>query len=589
MQIWLFSTSSAFIEQVERALGSSNDELTVISRLPAFSALETTPPDILIVEIPNPHAAENMIKQAQSLRPVVLLGILPPDTDPLLMKLVDNGLDAFLIKPTTENVLSVKLKKILRLRKLKASHENHGRLVKEQLKFYNTLPLGIFELSGQDEILWCNGIAELMFGFSKDELRGSLIQKILPQISEPTTRKSFLLRGNEVKGLHKKGEELIVKVTCSEAAIGTEGASHVLLIENVSSQRSTEAALYDMEARANAILESTISGIITINEHGVIESFNPAAAKIFNYSPEEVIGQNIRMLMPDPYKREHDLYLNNYHSTGIRKIIGIGREVQGLRRDGSVFPMELAVNEVVLKNRRIYSGIVRDITKQRQLEKEILQISEQERRNIGQDLHDGLGQMLTALSLMADNLAMKLEREKNPLTNEAQKIVRHLEEADTFARFLARGLVPVQLEAYGLASALERLCHQAEQIFRIKCFFEVFGEYDTYTDPSAIHLYRIVQEAISNAVKHGKASQVHVELAVGSDQLRLRIKDNGSGFYPHESTQRGMGVHIMNYRARLIGGTLDIRNSSKGGTIITCTQPLGTGVLKLENSPSPPN
>ncbi|HRK75427.1 MAG TPA: ATP-binding protein, partial [Rhodothermales bacterium] len=105
---------------------------------------------------------------------------------------------------------------------------------------------------------------------------------------------------------------------------------------------------------------------------------------------------------------------------------------------------------------------------------------------------------------------------------------------------------------------------------------------DTYTDPSAIHLYRIVQEAISNAVKHGKASQVHVELAVGSDQLRLRIKDNGTGFFPALNKPRGMGVHIMNYRARLIGGTLDIRNSSKGGTIITCTQPLGTGLLHLE-------
>ncbi|MBL7978810.1 MAG: PAS domain S-box protein [Bacteroidetes Order II. Incertae sedis bacterium] len=582
MQIWLFSTTSGFIEQVERSLGSAADELKVISRLPSYAALEGAPPDILIIEIPNTQAAEGIIRQAQALRPVVMLGILPPDTDQMLANLVDFGLDAFLIKPTTENMLRVKLKKILRLRKLKEVQLDRERLVKEHLRFYNTLPLGIFELSAQDEILWCNTVAEKMFGYPKEELNGRLIQCIIPKISAPAIRRAFGLRGDEVTGQHKSGSEVIVSVSCSEASIGTPGTSRVLLVENVSSQRHTEAALYDMEARANAILESTISGIITIDDQGHIETFNPAAAKIFGYQPEEVIGKNIRMLMPDPYKREHDLYLNNYHSTGVRKIIGIGREVQGLRKDGSVFPMDLAVNEVVLKNRRIYSGIVRDVTKQRELEKEILQISEQERRNIGQDLHDGLGQMLTALSLMADNLAMKLEREKNPLANEAQKIVRHLEEADTFARFLARGLVPVQLEAYGLASALERLCHQAEQIFRIKCFFEVFGEYDTYTDPSAIHLYRIVQEAISNAVKHGKASQIHVELAVGSDQLRLRIKDNGTGFFPALNKPRGMGVHIMNYRARLIGGTLDIRNSSKGGTIITCTQPLGTGVLHLD-------
>ena len=100
MQIWLFSTTSAFIEQVEKSLGSSADELKVISRLPSYAALEGAPPDILIVEIPNSQAAEGIIRQAKTLRPVVMLGILPPDTDPVLVNLVEFGLDAFLIKPT---------------------------------------------------------------------------------------------------------------------------------------------------------------------------------------------------------------------------------------------------------------------------------------------------------------------------------------------------------------------------------------------------------------------------------------------------------------------------------------------------------
>jgi len=136
------------------------------------------------------------------------------------------------------------------------------------------------------------------------------------------------------------------------------------------------AALRDSEQRLRAILETAVEGIITIDERGTIESVNPAAEKLFGYRASEALGQNISLLMPSPYREQHDRYLSHYRDTGERKIIGIGREVSGQRKDGSVFPLELAVSEVRLAGRRIFTGFVRDISRRKQAEQELLEVNE---------------------------------------------------------------------------------------------------------------------------------------------------------------------------------------------------------------------
>jgi PAS domain S-box-containing protein len=121
-------------------------------------------------------------------------------------------------------------------------------------------------------------------------------------------------------------------------------------------------------AGVRAILNTVEEAIITIDHEGLIKDLNPAAARVFGYSPEEVIGRNVKMLMPEPYRREHDGYLSNYLSTGQANVIGPGREVTGQRKDGSIFPMELAVGEMVVSRRRMFTGVVRDITERKQIE-----------------------------------------------------------------------------------------------------------------------------------------------------------------------------------------------------------------------------
>ncbi len=339
-------------------------------------------------------------------------------------------------------------------------------------------------------------------------------------------------------------------------------------------QQITEQQLKESEAKARSILETTVDAIITIDPRGGIKSFNKTAEKLFGYRSSDVIGKNVRILMPEPYRGEHDDYMNRYLDTGQRKIIGIGREVTGRRKDGSNFPMYLAVSEVKLPDQHIFTGIVRDISEQRRLEQEVLRISEHERQRIGQDLHDGLGQMLTGIGLITKNLSQQLEKEQHPLAAEALEISSLIKEADEQARSLARGLVPVEFDERGLEAALERLKNNAEKLFGIECSLEVFGKLDFDDATQAIHIYRIAQESVSNAVKHGSADSVSIHLASTDQHIRLRVTDNGTGFKEDWDAEGGLGVRIMQFRARLVGGNLEISDVPEKGAIITCTIPV---------------
>ncbi len=319
-----------------------------------------------------------------------------------------------------------------------------------------------------------------------------------------------------------------------------------------------------------ALFETTVDGIIIIDSRGIIQSYNRAAASIFGYEADEVIGRNVSMLMPNPHRDQHDEYLNNYLRTGHARIIGIGREVNGLRKDGSTFPMDLAVSEVRKHGDVFFTGVVRDITERRRLESEILRISEQERRRIGQDLHDGLGQMLTGIGLITQNLARQMETQGSALAGELFEITQLVRDADQLARNLARGLVQVELEGDGLLAALRTLCKNAERMFDVSITLESRGDLSLDDSGMASNLYRIAQEAISNAVKHGRASRISVRLARKGTAVELAVEDDGVGFPKKLSADRGMGVDIMGYRARVIGGSLSIRSRPSGGTAVKC-------------------
>jgi two-component system, LuxR family, sensor kinase FixL len=334
-------------------------------------------------------------------------------------------------------------------------------------------------------------------------------------------------------------------------------------------RRQAASALRDSAERLRAILETAVEAIITIDERGIIESFNLAAEQIFGYKAKEVIGKNVSLLMPTPHREQHDNYIGNYLRTGHAKIIGIGREVAGRRKNGAVFPMDLSVSEVRLANRRLFTGFIREITERKRLEKEILEISEREQRRIGQDLHDGLCQHLAGIELMSQVLEQKLARRSKAAAAKAGDIAKNVRDAISHTRLLARGLSPITLESEGLMSALHELALNTQKIFGVACRFECNPPVLVQDFPAATHLFRLGQEAVSNAIKHGKAKRILIRLKEERGRLALSIIDNGRGFPARISKSKGMGLRIMQSRAGMIGGTLAIERNTAGGTTVT--------------------
>ncbi len=209
------------------------------------------------------------------------------------------------------------------------------------------------------------------------------------------------------------------------------------------------------------------------------------------------------------------------------------------------------------------------------LEREIIGISEREQERIGQDLHDGICQCLAALSCSAASLKNDLEGHHLPAEAKiADELAAYLRDAVVQTRNLARGLVPVQMDEAGLSSALEELSASATRLLGIRCVYEPSGAPMIRDNAVALHLYRIAQEAINNATKHGKAGSVVVSLIEDGEATTLRIADDGRGVSKTANGSDGMGLGLMHYRARLVGGELSIEEPPEGGTVISCGIPL---------------
>jgi signal transduction histidine kinase len=215
----------------------------------------------------------------------------------------------------------------------------------------------------------------------------------------------------------------------------------------------------------------------------------------------------------------------------------------------------------------IATGI--DITERRRLETQLLHVSGREQRRIGQDLHDGLGQHLTGIELMSQVLEQSLARKKRPEAAQAAKIAQHVREAIRQTKSLARGLSPVDLEHNGLMSALQELCASTAEFSRIQCVFECPDPILVEDNTAATNLYRIAQEAVNNAVKHGRAKKIVVRLAGANGERVLSVANDGARMPTNVGTS-GMGLQIMRHRAERMGGSLEIESPPDGGVVVRC-------------------
>jgi two-component system, chemotaxis family, CheB/CheR fusion protein len=370
---------------------------------------------------------------------------------------------------------------------------------------------------------------------------------------------------SQQKRTHEEMERRIAERTHEVEATNRD------LLAEISERKRTESALRESGDRIAAIVNSAAEGIITIDQRGTIDSFNRAAERMFGYSAAEVIGQNVKLLMPSPFREAHADYLAEYLQTGIKKIIGIGREVIGRRKDGSVFPIDLAISELQDGTTRLFTGLVRDISERNALQREVLEIATAERRRIGQDLHDDAGQELTGLRLMAQSLAKGLRDESPPNAQAAAKIADGLKLALHKVRALAKGLVPVEVDSDGLMAALSELAARTAEDYGTRCAFECPEPVQVSDVHMATQLYRIAQEAVTNAVKHAQARQIHLGLATNDTTLTLSVADDGVGFGHLPKGDEGIGLQIMRHRAALIGAVLSVSTAGDRGTRVECT------------------
>jgi len=212
----------------------------------------------------------------------------------------------------------------------------------------------------------------------------------------------------------------------------------------------------------------------------------------------------------------------------------------------------------------------------RQLEREIIRISEREQHRIGQDLHDGLCQYFAAVGCSVGSVKARLERAASPEAPAVQEIQDLILDGVQQTRALARGLFPVQNDEWGLPSALDELAASASRLQGIRCTFTSNASTAPIRNDCATHLFRIAQEALSNAIRHGAATEATIRLLFTNAALLLAVEDNGTGFVTADQDQRGLGLTIMHYRAREIGGRMTIGNRTDRGASVSCHVPLAS-------------
>ncbi len=339
-------------------------------------------------------------------------------------------------------------------------------------------------------------------------------------------------------------------------------------IEIEKSHKEMMQALKESENLYRTIFETTGNATAFFEEDTSISYVNREFEKLSGYSRDEIEG---RMSWKDFFAPEDLDRMKDYHR--LRRIdpnsAPRNYEAHFIDRHGNIKDVYATLNMIPETSRSVASFT--DITEQKILESEIIRISEQERQQIGNNLHDGLGPHLVGVKFMMNLLEQKLEKRGIEEIDDVREINALISEGIDHTRRLVKGLVPVDIDADGLMVALEDLAQNIQKVFSIECIFEHDESLQMKDNIAATHLYLIAQEATNNAIKHSRSDKIEITISEKKGLVTLRIKDNGIGIEKLLDTMKGMGINIMKYRARLINASLDIRTNSSGGTSVSCT------------------
>jgi PAS domain S-box-containing protein len=320
-----------------------------------------------------------------------------------------------------------------------------------------------------------------------------------------------------------------------------------------------------------AVVHDSNDAITVLDFQGNIKFWNLGAKRIYGYTKTEALKMNVRQMTPKN-GRDGVLTLLKRLKEG-EKVSSF--EAQRLTKDGRLIDVWINVTKLTddAGNLAAVATTERDITERKRLERESLEAREEEQKLIGREIHDSMGQMLTGIAVKSKGLELKLKSRSLRESADAAEICKLASEAIAQTRHLARMLYPVDIEAGGLVSALQGLASSTKDLLKISCQFKCNNVVPIRDPVTARHLFRIAQEAITNAARHGKAKKISIELTSAKDKTTLKVENDGKDFPRMSANKKGIGLKIMKYRAKLIDGMLDVGRGRKGGTIVTCTFP----------------
>lgn len=368
----------------------------------------------------------------------------------------------------------------------------------------------------------------------------------------------------EFRLLHKSGR--YVWLSAKGQAVWNDAGEPVRMagsISDITERKEAEQALRDAEARNRALLDANPDIILRIDTEGRYLDLSVSSNTRFPFESEQLVGRRVHDLFDEQFVRAH--------LANVRKAVETG-EVQ-------IWESRLSLKhgDVDFEARYVRSGrneavvVVRDITQRTALEREVISVGERERRRIAHDLHDGLGQHLTGLSLALQDLSRRLAADGSAYTSSVRRITAMSQEAIAETRRIAGSLAPSFAAEAGLAAALVELGNRVEDYAGVTCRVHRTDGGDVGDVELATHLYRIAQEAINNAVKHADAKNIDVYCGFDPGGFYLRIVDDGIGIPGESERVAGLGIMSMSYRARMIGATVEVSQLADGGTQVLCT------------------
>jgi PAS domain S-box-containing protein len=418
----------------------------------------------------------------------------------------------------------------------------------------DTIVDGVITISDRGLIETVNPAAENIFGYNKAQLIGKNVSMLMPsnysqghdgylQNYLSTGDKKIIGIGREVTGMRLDGTTFPLELAISEMEVNGQ-RMFTGIVRDISERKNTEEKLRELLARTKAILDTIVDGVITISDRGLIETVNPAAEKIFGYQLQELAGKNVSMLMPNPYRAEHDQYLDNYLNTGEKKIIGIGREVTGLRKNGSTFPLELAISEMEVNGQRMFTGIVRDISERKETEEKLRsamrrvheqQIKDEFIATVSHELRTPLTSIKASLDLIiggaieansdqADTLIQIAQKNSDRLLlliNDILDISKIESEKMQFNRIKLR--VKPFLDTAIFDNQAYAKKHHVKFILT-ECLDPI------YIDADPDRMMQVMSNLMSNAAKFSNEnSVVEISATVIKDKIRIAVTDKGLG------------------------------------------------------------